>query len=229
MFGVYRCFEPSARMNPLDHSACEWLKAEGLPAYQPIDSPPCRARIARSLAPISSSAVAHEMRSNPPAAVRRIGYSSRSGSFCTCANSMPFGHEKPFVIGMRGIGAQLDQLAVLDGGDHPAGRLADSAVRRDLDGGHDASSAHLGQYVADDGDQRLAQQQLDLLPGERLTADPFAHGGFDQAAVRADGRAVFGARRRTGRASRAPGGPQCRRPQPGCARSRGRHRRPRPR
>ncbi len=51
-------------MNPLSQKAWEWLKAVGLPPYQPIDSPPCSSRTSRSRAPISLSAVSHEICSN---------------------------------------------------------------------------------------------------------------------------------------------------------------------
>jgi hypothetical protein len=65
---------------------------------------PCLSRTTRSRVPISLSAVPHEIRSKLPSGVRRSGCVTRSGSFCTSAIAIPFGHAKPWEIGWAASG-----------------------------------------------------------------------------------------------------------------------------
>ncbi len=83
----------------LDPERVRVAERPGLPMYQPIDSPPCSARIAPSRSPISSIAVSQETRSKLPSGRRRCGWSTRSGSFWTSVIAIPFGQAKPFDSG----------------------------------------------------------------------------------------------------------------------------------
>ena len=65
-------------MNPLAKMGCSTLNPAAVPTYIATEFGPCSATIARTLAPISDSAVSHDTRSHC-SPVRRIGNRSRSG------------------------------------------------------------------------------------------------------------------------------------------------------
>ncbi len=61
--------------------------------YQPTDSGPRSPRMRRRRAAMSLMASSQVTRSNSPGPpLRRRGYTTRSGSFCTPSIAIPFGH-----------------------------------------------------------------------------------------------------------------------------------------
>jgi hypothetical protein len=87
----YIACDPSASNTAPRISGVITFTPAAAPIQCAIDSPPCSARSARSLAPISANACSHEIaRQVLPS--RLIGSTIRSGLCCVPAKAVPFTH-----------------------------------------------------------------------------------------------------------------------------------------